>query len=84
LTNNAWRGLLAAACGPLIEPDRFLLRPPKLVEAARRAQPDLDGVGLEIAILRLPGISGHRDGLVADVFHFVDRDGLGNGAAGGM
>jgi hypothetical protein len=32
-----------------IEPNRFLLRLSELVETSRRAQPDLDRVGLKVA-----------------------------------
>src|SRR5262249_34029838 len=63
---------------------RLLLRLDQLRETARRAQPDLDGVGLEVAILRLSRVVGHRGGLIADVFDFVDSARLGDGPAGGV
>src|SRR5262249_60601277 len=52
--------------------------------AARRAHANLDGVSLELAILRLPRIGGHRDRLVADVLDLVDRARLGDGPARGV
>jgi hypothetical protein len=80
----AWPGLPAAADSALIESDRFLLRLDKLREAQRRPHAKLDGVGFEIAILRLLGQDANRDGLVEDVFNLVHRDGFGERAAGGV
>jgi hypothetical protein len=41
-----------------LETDRFLLRPPKLVELARCAHPDFDRVGFEAPVLRLRRLAG--------------------------
>jgi hypothetical protein len=68
----------------LIESDRFLLPLPHLVEPARGAHADLDGIRIEIFVLGLPRVGGHGNGFVADVFNFIDRLGFGERAASGV
>jgi hypothetical protein len=64
-----------------IQPERFLLRSPQLIEPARGASADLDRVGFKIAILRLPCINGHCHGRVADVLDLIDAERRGERAA---
>ena len=67
---------------PLVEPDCCRLRLPQLVQPPRSPHPEFDGVGLEVAVLRLPRIGRHRDGRVEDVLDLVDSIGLGQRSAG--
>jgi hypothetical protein len=60
---------LAAVLRPIVS---FCARR-KLVELARCAHPDLDRVGFDASVLRLPRVAGHSDGLIADVLDLVDR-----------
>jgi len=53
-----------------------------LVETARCPQPDLNRVGLKVAVPGLPSIGGHRNSLVTNVLHLVNRPRFGKGATG--
>src|SRR5262249_8284304 len=68
----------------LVETNRLFLGLPYFVEPARRPHAQLGGIGLEIAILGLARVAGHRHSLVADILDFVDRDGLGDRPTGGV
>src|SRR6516165_85130 len=55
-----------------------------LGKATRGAHADFDRIGFEVAIVGLPRIGGHGNGLVADVLDLVDRAGLGERLAGSV
>jgi hypothetical protein len=44
--------------------------------------PNLDRVGLKLAVLRLAGVSRHRDGLGVNILHLIDGARLGQGLTG--
>jgi hypothetical protein len=56
----------------------------ELGESSDRSHPQRNSIGLEVAVLGLPRVAGHRHGLVTDILDLVDRDGLSERAAGGV
>src|SRR5262249_43921636 len=48
-----------------------------LAEPPHGAESYLDGIGFEVAVVRLPGIGRERHCPVANLLHLIDRDRLG-------